>query len=294
VSYVLDRLNKPPSLVERQISAAEKAVRAEPNETGLRLKLAEIYRAADRSDSALDQYDEVLKLEENQSTALLGRGEVLAEKGENGDAAESFRRVIKVQGGEQFSGVDPQLETAYYGLGSVLLDEGQARKAVSALRRAVKIEAGDADAWNLLGMAALAGGSPKLAVKALKEAVLFVPTGWCEPYEGLAKAYHKLHSKPYARYATAMVDLCEKRFADATRRLRPLASGPAAVDAMLGLGMAAEAEADRAAAAHWYRKVLAVDAGNFNARSNLSRLSSPQSQGEGEPLPAGHPSAGGA
>jgi tetratricopeptide (TPR) repeat protein len=292
VSYVLDRLNKPPSLVERQIDAAEKAVREQPNETGLRLRLAEIYRVASRPDDALGQYDEVLKLEDTQSTALLGRGEVLAEKGDGSEAAKSFRKVIGKAGGEEFSGVDPQLEAAYYGLGSVLLDEGQGKKAVKALQHAVKIEAGDADAWNQLGTAALAAGSPALAVKALQQAVLFVPSGWCEPYEGLSKAYHKLHRTPYARYATAMVDLCEKRPEDATRRLRPLASGPAAVDAMLGLGMAAEAESDRAAAARWYRKVLAVDAENFNARSNLSRLSTPQSGGES--LPAGHPSTGGA
>jgi tetratricopeptide (TPR) repeat protein len=290
-SYVVNRLNKPPSLVDRQIEAAEKAVRAQPNETGLRLRLAEIYRAADRPDSALDQYDEVLKLEETQSTALLGRGEVLAEKGDNSGAKESFDKIIDSAGGEEFAGVDPQLEAAYYGLGSVLLEDGQAKKAMKALQRAVKVEAGDADAWNLLGTAALKAGSPALAVKALRQAVLFVPAGWCEPYEGLSKAYRKLHRKAYTQYATAMVDLCEERPADATRRLRPLASGPAAIDAMLGLGMAAEAESNRAAAARWYRKVLAADSENFNARSNLGRLASPDSGGAAQ---AGHPSMGGA
>lgn len=289
-NYALDRLNKPPSLVERQISAAEKAVREDPNETGLRLKLAELYRAADRPDSALTQYDEVLKLEEDQSTALLGRGEVLAEKGDSSEAAKSFNKVIKSSEG-QFTGVDPQLEAAYYGLGSVLLDEGKAKKSVKALKKAVRIEAGDADAWNLLGTAALKAGSSALAVRALRQAVLFVPSGWCDPYEELSKAYRKLHRKPYAQYAAAMVDLCENRPADATHRLRPLASGPAAVDAMLGLGMAAEAESHRAAAARWYRKVLAVDADNFNARSNLTRLSEPEGGGA---APAGHPSVGGA
>jgi len=289
-SYVLNRLNKQPSLVERQIEAAEKAVRAQPNETGLRLRLAEIYRVADRPDSALDQYDEVLKLEETQSTALLGRGEVLAEKGDNSEAVKSFKKIVGTAGGEEFAGVDPQLEAAYYGLGSVLLEDGKAKEAMKALQRAVKVEAGDADAWNLLGAAAVEAGSPALAVDAFRQAVLFVPAGWCEPYEGLSKAYRKLHRKPFAQYATAMVDLCEERPADATRRLRPLASGPAGVDAMFGLGMAAEAESNRAAAARWYRKGLAADSENFNARSNLSRLSSPGSGGSA----ADHPSMGGA
>jgi len=41
---------------------------------------------------------------------------------------------------------------------------------------------------------------------------------------------------------------------------------------MLGLGMIAEADDDRAAAAGWYRKVVAVDKDNFSATTGLSRL----------------------
>jgi tetratricopeptide (TPR) repeat protein len=279
------------TLVERQITAAEDAVREEPNETGLRMQLADIYRAADRPDSALTQYDEVLKLEEGQTTALLGRGEVLAELGDGEEAVASFKKIIGDAGEGEFSAVDPQLEAAYYGLSSVSLEQGQAKKAMQAAQQAVKIEPTDADAWNLLGSAALKADQPNLAVKALRETILFVPTGWCEPYETLSAAYRALNRKPYAKYATAMVDLCEDRPADATRELRPLAAGPVAVDAMLGLGMAAEAESNRVGAASWYRKVLAVDAGNFNARSNLGRVTSAQS---GSALPADHPTIGGA
>jgi tetratricopeptide (TPR) repeat protein len=288
--HFLDWRGGEQSLLERQIASAEDAVREQPNETGLRLRLAEVYRVADRPDSALTQYDEVLKLEEDQSTALLGRGEVLAEEGEGPEAASAFEKVIGAAGGGEFAGVDPQLEAAYYGLGSVLLEQGRAGKAMKAAKRAVAVEATDADAWYLLGAAAVEAGVPRPAVEALRQAVLFVPTGWCEPYERLSEAYGDLDRKPHAEYAAAMVDLCEERPADAARRLRPLASGPAKVDAMLGLGMAAEAESNRAGATRWYRRVLAADAGNFNARSNLSRLAAPDGAA---PLPADHAGAGG-
>lgn len=280
------------TLVERQIAAAEAAVREAPNETGLRMELADIYRAAERPDDALTQYDEVLKLEANQSTALLGRGEVLAELGQGQEAIASFKKVIGHAGEGEFAAVDPQLEAAYYGLGSVLLEQGKGKDALDAARRATEVEPTDADAWYLMGNAALKANEPKLAVNALRKAVMFVPNGWCEPYEGLSAAYRKLDRKPYAQYATAMVDLCEGRASDAAQRLRPLATGPVAVDAMVGLGMAAEAESNRAEAAKWYRKVLAVDADNFNARGNLGRLTEPET---GEPaLPADHASYGGA
>jgi tetratricopeptide (TPR) repeat protein len=278
-----------PSLLERQLTAAEDAVRDKPGDSGLRLRLAELYRTADETGSALTQYEEILEFEPGQGTALLGRGEVLAEDGEQAEAAKSFREFIAKAGGAEFSAVDPQLEAAYYGLGAALLEQDRAKQAMRALRQAVKVEPTDADAWYLLGTAALEAGAPRPAVAALRQAVLFVPTGWCEPYERLSDAYAATRRKPHAEYASAMVDLCEERPADAVRRLEPLVSGPAAVDAMLGLAMAAEAESDRAGARRWYRKVIAAEAGNFNARSGLNRLGTGPA-----PAPAGHAAFGGA
>jgi tetratricopeptide (TPR) repeat protein len=273
IIYFLDhRGDSSPSLVDRQISSAEDAVRSAPTNVGLRLRLAEIYRAAERPDSALNQYDEVLKVEAGQSTALLGRAEVLAETGDLSEATKAFEKVIGKAGGAEFSGVNPQLEAAYYGLGSAMLKQGRAKGAMHEAKKAVAIEPTDADAWYLLGTAALKSGAYNPAVKALRQAVLFVPTEWCEPYEKLSMAYSAQHRKPQAQYASAMVDLGKKNPAAAARRLKPLTSGPVAVDAMLGLGMAAEAESHRASAARWYRKVVVVDPENFNARGGLSRL----------------------
>jgi tetratricopeptide (TPR) repeat protein len=270
--YFIDRSNSSPTLIERQLSAAEDAVRSDPSNVGLRLSLAEIDRAAEKSDSALEQYDEVLKAEPHQSTALLGQGEVLAASGDLDHSAQIFRELIGKTNGKQFSAVNPQLEAAYYGLGSDLLRQHKAKQAMAAADRAVAIEAGDADAWYLLGAAAVKAQRYQKAVKALREAVLFIPTGWCEPYERLSEAYGALHRKPDAHYASAMVALCEKKPAAATQQLKKLTKGPAAAEAMLGLGMAAEAQSQRASAKHWYREVLAADPNNFNAHAGLSRL----------------------
>lgn len=272
IIYYLDSRDTSPSLINRQISAAEAAVRAEPTNVGLRLRLAEYYRAAHRPDGAVEQYDEVLKVEGHQSTALLGRGEVLAETGDLPEAKESFEKLIGKAKGAEFSGVNPQLEAAYYGLGSVMLKQGDAKDARRAEEAAVEIEPTDADAWYLLGTAALKAGAYQRAVKALKEAVLFVPTEWCAPYKALSKSYTAQHREPQAQYARAMVELCEGDAAAASRRLRPLTSGPVALDAMLGLGMAAEKESHRASATRWYQKVVASDPENFNARGGLARL----------------------
>ncbi len=273
VAYFVARPHAAPSLVDRQIAAGEKAVRASPANVGLRLQLAEVYRTAHRPESALEQYGAVLKVEANQ-TALLGRGEVLAEKGELPAARQSIEQAIAKAGG-QYARVNPQLEGAYYALGSVMLKQHQAKEAMLQEQKALKIEPSDADALYAFGTAAVQAGAYDRAVKALRQAVLFVPSGWCEPYEQLANAYRAQHLGPQMEYAGAMVELCEKKPADAARRLARLTSGPVAVDAMLGLGMAAEAESRLASATRWYRKALVADPQNFNARAGLGRLGVP-------------------
>jgi tetratricopeptide (TPR) repeat protein len=281
-----------PSLLDRQMTAAESAVRKAPSNTGLRLQLAETYRAANKPDKALAQYDAVLKVDASNRAALLGRGDIIAAKGNFADAATMYRKVIgKARAGE-FSGADPQLESAYYGLGSVALKQNQAKVAVAALQNATKVDPTDSDAQYLLGVAELKIGQPKTAVKALRQAILFVPTGWCEPYQQLSAAYTALKNKSLAEYAGAMVDYCQKRPADAQRRLKTLTTGPAAVDAMLGLGIIAETQSDRATAISWYRKVLAADPSNTTAQTGLGRVTSAPGTGA-HSTPPGHPSTNG-
>lgn len=272
LAYFLARPHTGHSLVDRQITAGERAVRANPTKIGVRLRLANVYRAAHRPDSALEQYAEVLRIASNQSAALLGRAEILSERGDLSDARRSFEQLIGKSTGGEFARVNPQLETAYYGLSSVMLRQHQANGAMREAKKALQIEPADADAWYLLGSAAIEAGAYETAVKALRRAVLYVPTGWCAPYEQLARVYRAQHRTPQLQYAGAMVELCEKRPADAAGQLARLTAGPVALDAMLGLGMAAEARSERASATRWYRKVLAADPESFNARGGLTRL----------------------
>lgn len=196
-----------------------------------------------------------------------------------------FNKVIGTAKSGEFAAVDPQLESAYYGLGSVALRQGRAKQATVVLAKAIKVDPTDADALQLLGEASLKAGVPNRAVKALRQVIVFVPTGWCEPYKLLSEAYEKLNRSAQAEYADAMVDFCEKRPSQAERRLKPLTSGPAAVDAMLGLGIIAEAKSDRAGAIRWYRQVVAADASSSTARFGLNRL------GGAKRLGPPHPSA---
>ncbi|MHB8275069.1 MAG: tetratricopeptide repeat protein [Dermatophilaceae bacterium] len=260
------------SLLDRQVQSAEQAVRTAPGNIGLRLQLAAVYQAAKRPDSALTQYDATLKVQPTNRAALLGRGDVLVAKGDLTQAAASYQKIVGTSAKGEFASNDPQLAQAYSALGQIALKQGRAKDAVTSLESAVKIDPGDADAWYALGQANMKAGASKRAVEAFRTALKFVPTGWCEPYTQLAQVYQQLGDKPQADYAGAMVDFCQKRPADAKRRLQTLTSGPTAVDAMLGLGMIAETESDRQSAARWYQKVLGADPKNFNASAGLTRL----------------------
>ena len=261
-----------PSMVGRQIAGAEAAVRKAPSNVGIRLQLAAAYRADKRLDDALKQYDEILKADAGNRTALLGRGGVLIAKGDLTAAAVEYHKITAVTRKGEFAGADPQLQEARYFLGSIAVKQGKTKEAITELEAALQIDRTDSDAWYLMGVAQFNNGSPKLAVDSLNRALLFVPTGWCEPYSQLALAYGKLANTPQKTYATAMANFCLKKPADAKAQLTTLVKGPAAVDALLGLGLIAETESSNAEAVSWYQKVLTVDRKNAAAISALSRL----------------------
>jgi len=272
IYYQDQHVNAGPTLIGRQTQAAEAAVKKAPGNIGARLALAASYRSDKHLDDALNQYDEVLKSDQGNRFALLGRGGVLIAKGDLKAAAASYHKITDVGSKGEFAGADLQLQEAHYYLGSIAVKQHNTKEAVTELQAALKIQRSDSDALYLMGVARLQEGSTQLAVDSLKQALLFVPTGWCEPYSQLALAYGKLAQTQQATYAAGMADFCLKKPADAKRKLESLTAGPAAVDALLGLALIAETESNNAEAASSYRKVLTVDRTNVTAISGLSRL----------------------
>jgi tetratricopeptide (TPR) repeat protein len=272
IYYQDQHVDAGPSMVDRQIAGAEAAVKKEPNNVGIRLQLAAAYQADKRYDDELKQYDEILKADGTNRTALLGRGGALMAKGDLTAAAAAYHKITGEARKGEFAGADPQLQEARYYLGSIALTQGKTKEAITELQAALKIQRSDSDALYLLGLARLKNGEPQLAVDSIKQALLFVPTGWCEPYSQLGVAYVKLGNAPQATYAGAMADFCLKKPAEAKLRLKTLTTGPVAVDALLGLGLIEETASNNAEAVAWYKKVLTVDRTNITAISALSRL----------------------
>jgi len=271
--YVItQRVNTGPSVLERQISAAEQAVQQTPRNLPARLALAAAYRQSGRIDDSVAQYTEVLRVDKTNMDALLGRGETLLDAGKLAEAGADFNAIIKASVGGEFARVDQRVGAAHYFLAEVQQRQGNAGPAIAEAQAALAVNSTDSDALYLLGSALASQGKHAAAVDSFLRALTFVPTGWCEPYEGLQSSWTKLGQSAKASYAQGMAQFCRGKQADATATLQSLTQGPAAADAMAGLGLIAETAADNSGAISWYRKALAKDPTSINAMAGLSRL----------------------
>ena len=280
IIYVLDRYAAtPPSIVNQKTTALEEALRKAPNNLTMRLQLAGAYTAGQKYDEAVVQFDQVLTaaatLENGTGfikSAHLGRGDALRLKGDLATARADYQAIVDVAKDGEFAGQDVELQAAYFALGTIALAEDKPADAIDVLNASLRINKTDADTLHLLGAAYLKNGAADKAVDPIRKAILFVPIGWCEPYTALGQAYTTLGQADEAAWAGAMSDYCLKTPGDVRPRLEALVVGPAAVDAMVGLGTVAELDGDRAAAAGWYGKAVARDPKNFSATSGLARV----------------------
>jgi tetratricopeptide (TPR) repeat protein len=274
VLYVLDQYRDPgPTMAERAIESAEKAVRETPNSVSARFALAELYATQGRTQDAIAQYDEILKASPGQAAVLIGRGQAYATIGQTDAAAADFQAVIDAKKDSEMASTDRQLATAYYDLGSLELQRGDAKKASDLLTQAVAINTTDADTLYMLGKALIATGDTKTAIEAIRLAVALVPTGWCEPYAELSAAYAAAKDTAGTAYANGMGAMCAGRTDEARTALTDATKGAYALDAYVGLGLLNEGAGDYDAAASAYRSALEKDPQNFAATTGLGRVS---------------------
>lgn len=271
--YWNDRhINDVGSLADRTVAAAEATVQKSPNDAQARDHLAAAYIAANRPQDGITQFGEALKISATDRAALLGRGITYLKTGQVDLAQADLQKFIDGNSTGEFAKTDPQLEQAYYELGVVQIQKGNAADAVTTLAKAIAINGGDADALYSLGQALNKTGDPTKAASALKLAVAFVPTGWCEPYGELAVSYTALKQPDGVAWSNGMVAFCEGRLTDAAAALKPLTSGAMKTDALLGLGYVTAQQGDNAAAASYFKQVLAIDPSNQSASIALGSI----------------------
>ncbi|MHB8958801.1 MAG: tetratricopeptide repeat protein [Candidatus Limnocylindrales bacterium] len=289
--YWNDRhINDAGSVADQAVAAAEAAVQKSPNDVQARDHLAAAYIAANRTQDGITQFGEALKISATDRAALLGRGIAYLKVSQVDLAQADFQKFIDGNGTGEFAQTDPQLEQAYYELGTIQLQKGDAAGAVTTLEKALAINGGDADALYSVGQALNKTGNPTKAVSALKMAVAYVPTGWCEPYQELSVSYTALKQADGVAWSNGMVAFCQGRLTEAAAALKPLANGSMKTDALLGLGYVAAQQGDNAGAAAYFNQVLAIDPSNQSASIALASIggkSSPAPSTAASPTPEG-------
>lgn len=278
--YAVDRFRAPAApLVDRETAAMEQAVRDDPTDIASRGRLADLYLAANRYDDAITQYTEIINTGKEDEQAYVSRGLAYQFKGDLDAANTDFGKVVEIAGDLEMANVDPMLQTAYYGIGWIALQQARPSDAVDNLEKALAIKRTDADTMNLLGQAYVQTSQPDKAIEQLRKAILFVPTGWADPYQGLADAYTAKSNDAEAEWAAAMAQAMnvvaggQGDTSAAEARLEAIADGDAGLDARIGLGLLAEVRGDNAAATTWYTKALELDSENTAAQLGLSRVS---------------------
>lgn len=282
--YLLDRWRPAATpIVDRQLAAAEQAVRDNPEDVSARGVLADLYVAKGRFEEAVVQYDAILETGKSDELAHYGRAAAYVGLDRLDEAAADYLAVVDIAKGGEMANVDPMLQAAYYSLGSIAMKQARPAEAITHLEKALAIKRSDADSLYLIGTAYVATGETEKAATALRGAVAFVPIGWSEPYVALVDAYTRAGDAALAEWAGAMADLANGQPEKAEPRLLALVDGSAAVDASIGLGLLYETTGNSAAAGEWYDKALALSPDNAAARLGKSRVSAGEAA---SPLPA--------
>lgn len=162
-------------LTTRAVESLVEQVQKTPKDPGARILLAQALAAAGRLNEAVEQYQNALKLDENNATALQGLALIAMQREEWTTAEGYWRRIIDELTGGQYSGVDQRIEQADYYLGLTLIELHEYEEAVRYLKEAIRIKRDASDTHYALAIAYKELESKENQRKELETALAFDP-----------------------------------------------------------------------------------------------------------------------
>ncbi len=164
------------SVSGRAIESLIQVVKDKPRDPGARVLLAQAFAAAGQLDNAVEQFQNALKLDGTNFSALEGLGLIAMNREEWRTAEGYWRRIIDNLKDGQYASQDQRLERGYYYLGLTLIELKDYENSVLYLKEAVRMRRDAADTHYALAVAYRELNSVSNQRKELETALSFIPT----------------------------------------------------------------------------------------------------------------------
>ncbi|MHB0976197.1 MAG: tetratricopeptide repeat protein [Candidatus Aquicultorales bacterium] len=183
----------------------EQEVRSKPRDQGARMALANAYLNQGFFENAIEQYEQVLKLNKNSQEAYVGLGLSYMKKGDEDQALDWFEKEIEVGKKGEYRKMNASLEMAYYYAGTLWFKKNHYDKALDYLKQAASIKTGSSDTYMAIGRILLEKKDFKAAATEFERALAFDPK-FPDAHYGLGIALEKMgrKSEALARYREAV------------------------------------------------------------------------------------------
>jgi Flp pilus assembly protein TadD len=284
----------------RAVEQVAAEVRKKPNDLDARMRLAQALAVAGRDSEAVDQYKAALQISKDFTPAISGLGFIALKQKQWATGEGYFRKAVDILQAKQAGARDPQLETAYFYLGTALMEQRKYEDAAGYFKQALTLRRDASDTHYALAVTYKQLGLDDKYRQELESTLLFDPKMPEANYDYalvLLKVGDKASAAEHLRAsvdAAPGVDKPKKAldelgpFADRLAAAQKLMStDPAAalveariasalepkdVEALMLTANLYAKSGDKAKAATFYNKVLAVVPGNPEALAGLKQV----------------------
>lgn len=151
------------------------AVRENPDDLTLRIRLAQALSLAGRRNEAVKQYESVLKVREDYAPALAGLGTIALREQDYATAESYYRKVIEIASKDAASPNPTGLEQAHFYLGTALLEQKRYEEAASNFKEALRLRRDSSTTHYLLAVSLREMGLDDAYRESLGNTLLFDP-----------------------------------------------------------------------------------------------------------------------
>jgi Flp pilus assembly protein TadD len=291
---------KAASPIARGLDELVVAVRQNPDDLGLRIRLAGALRLAGRRNEAVKQYEAVLRVKEDHAGALAGLGTVALSDGDFKTAESYYRKVIEITTKDSQGVSASAMGQAYFYLGTAVMEQKRFEEAASLFKEALNYRRDSSTTHYFLAVCLKEMDLDAAYRDSLGNALMFDPKHPEANYDmgillladgDVATAAEHFRTSadaapdaPLPQKALDELGSFDQRFSEARRLAKAdrgqailearvaVALAPRSIEALVLLGdLYADAKDDEKAR-DAYRRALSLDARNDAAKAGLERV----------------------